>query len=375
MGADFYIYPDGLILPAIRGGQEIPPPPVFGEAEEEEGQEEKPPQTLLPGMLIRDIVSNDVYTITSIKDGRAFVSGGTPHPSNPNGEMPLPGGSYASPSGFGFDIGNGGIIRKDRSLRKDEYDRIFPELADGPGGGDGADGADGGGGGGGSATSILPDYAGAATLLLNHYDLQLDQGRLTLQEAKDQYARAFEFFSTNSNIAASNRDAVLTAAIENARLQSDNVTQQISAATNEEQARREREIAESNRQLTLQDIATERAGIAARDILPASIPGLSGISMPGVNVNGQPGPIPVNQVDLGQFFSQGLPGLSNLPAISPNPSVPFPTIGPAPQVQQPEPVPLMQQGQFPTIPGLQLPQIPNIDPFVQGLLNPQPIYI
>lgn len=104
----------------------------------------------------------------------------------------------------------------------------------------------------------------------------------------------------------------------------------------EEDSRFSRESAEASRRLGVAEEAGRRAKTMAQDVLPFLVPGATSLNLPML------GAMPLPQVNPDQLFNQGGPGdLSQLPGISPNPSVTFPGAPPLalPQVPQPTPVP------------------------------------
>ena len=148
-----------------------------------------------------------------------------------------------------------------------------------------------------------PDPLGAAGLLLDYYEQQVAQGIIP-------YNTALQEFTSN---------------LDRARAVNDDI--------------RERQIAESSRQLRLAEEAGSRARTVAQDILPRSLPGVQNISLPLI------GNVPLNQVNVDQLFNQGLPPLAQMPGIPQTPTEAYPGMLDLPQ--------------------LNLPPLPNIDQYVQ----------
>lgn len=156
---------------------------------------------------------------------------------------------------------------------------------------------------------VAPDPQGAANLLMDYYDRQVQQGLMPMEVAIKQFDADLGAYNSNLQRAEQmNRDI------------------------------RERQIAEASRQQNIQSEATSRAGIVARDIIPSMMPGnVASMNVPGFgNIQG-------SGVNIGEMFGQGLPTLAQqwaTGAIPGQEAVATPGQITAPQLPQYNPVPL-----------------------------------
>lgn len=192
---------------------------------------------------------------------------------------------------------------------------------------------DGGGDDGSSPGSpgqiILPDVIGTANAWLQYYEAQVRNGLMERTQAAEDWDRKFSELNSIIDVEISQATIDQNAAIG---------TNQATAAFDANTLRQQEEFG-------------SRAGTFVRDFLPNFQPGLQGVSIPGVSVNGQVGgALPVPQVNADQIF-----GLGSLAGAGPTAPIPVPN----PQITPFDP------SQLPNVPGFTPPPIPNIP----GLLN------
>jgi hypothetical protein len=152
-----------------------------------------------------------------------------------------------------------------------------------------------------------PDPLGVANVLLSDIRNRISAGVLQADQA----------------IAEGNQ------ALDQARLIAEEAQQRLNAEIEEENTRRQREIAEANRQLSEREIATSRGRILAQDILPHSLPGLAGIQLGSTLAPSTQIAVPGTGGVVDLFNQAGVP--SSVP-ISPNPAVDFSQTFQAPQL-------------------------------------------
>ena len=189
-----------------------------------------------------------------------------------------------------------------------------------------------------------PDPLGAANVLLNKWAQEIanSEGTFSAEKAFAEFQKDWADLQANYNVSQ-------------AGLQSQ--TDVINAAQNRGEAedRRLREEAEAQRRLNVAQEATTRARSVATEFLPNMIMGATGMNFP--LLGGGTGHAPLYSVNLDQMFNQGGVGnLANLPAISPNPAIPY-TSFTTPQLPA---LPAMPN--FPAPP--QYPQAPDISALI-----------
>ena len=150
-----------------------------------------------------------------------------------------------------------------------------------------------------------PDWGSIIDAIYTRYETEVAAGRRPRDEAVEEFNRISGMIADRINIETTQGSFDQTAS-----------GQAITRATNMEDALRLREEARTNRGVSIQQERGRRASDAATQILPYAIPGRTSINLPLI------GDMPLNNINLDQFYD--IPGLNNIPQISPKLGVPFP---------------------------------------------------
>src|SRR3990167_72145 len=150
-----------------------------------------------------------------------------------------------------------------------------------------------------------PDWGSIIDAIYMRYETEVAAGRRPRDEAVEEFNRISGMIADRINIETTQGSFDQTASV-----------QAITRATNMEDALRSREIARADRGISIQQERGRRASDAATQILPYAIPGRTSINLPLI------GDMPLNNINLDQFYD--IPGLNNIPQISPKLGVPFP---------------------------------------------------
>lgn len=246
------------------------------------------------------------------------------------------GGPVVSVTGILYQVNNKGEIQPgSRTLTADERNSLgigFGETS----------------GGAGAAQGVsAPDPIGAANVLLRQYETMVSNsnGTFTAEQAWAEFQKDWQ-------------DIVSTQDRAQAELESTATTQNLQKVIQENEDRRLREQAEADRRVQVAQEAGTR-GRAVLQQLPSTLPvpqGMSGgqINLPlGVS-------LPMNTFRFSDIFNQGGVGnLANLPAISPEPAVPY-----GPPITAPQLPPLGAMPQFPAPP--QYPAMPDLSALINA---------
>lgn len=161
-----------------------------------------------------------------------------------------------------------------------------------------------------NAGRVAPDPLGAANALLQQYSAQIAAGQLSADQAWNAFQQQFKEWEAGH---------------ETQKLE-------LEKRIKTEHYALEREVSEASRLLRTQEERGQRAKTIVQDILPSSMPGLTGLNLPML------GRVPVSQVNLSDLFGpSGGPPISQTPAgdIGGAPIGPAPSFDPLPQQTPP----------------------------------------
>lgn len=245
-------------------------------------------------------------------------------------EIPLTPGDYVTATGKHVYVDDKGKVLDSRSLTETERQTLglgfYPDE-------------EAGGSGGTVTGSRAPDPIGAANGLLQEYLARVEVGDMPRQAALQEFQAQLNALNAqldNEQIAG---QFAQNAAVYTNQAQSDFDTNML----RQQEGQVDRDVA------VAQEFGN-RAQSMVRDFLPSFVPGLTGVSLPGVGG----GPIPVPQVNPDQIY--GLAGLNQVRDITHTPTAPVPI--PTPNITPFDP------GALPQIPQYTPPPIP---PEIAGL--------
>lgn len=250
------------------------------------------------------------------------LSGWTFVPADGSGAYPVPPGfTFKNNFGVVYQTGKEGTVTDQRDLKDD-----------------------GGSGSGHVPTPYgytAPDYTGAMNgiIAMISNEIAMSNGKFDAENAIAKFQAEWDKYL--SDVAYNQANLTVN-------------TNDINAAQNraENQDRMQREINEANRRVMVAQEAGSRAKTVA-SMLPSMIPGATSMNLPLL------GNVPLSQINLGSFFSQGGAGdLNKLPGINPNPANPYSSYE-TPVLPTPGPMPTL-----PTVP-----TYPSIPPQFKDLVD------
>ena len=307
---------------------DVGPPPTFIL----EGED----TTVLPGMTIYS-PGGQAWTVIEIRDDGQVVAQTTTD-QGVTANTILPPNTYGTLSGAVIEVANDGKVFSTRTMSSSErslYNLPFSLPSDG---GDGTAGD-------GTAGGTLTDPVAFLRTMLEKIKVDIAKGEIDYANGLAQFNRWSDLVDKQQT----NQQNQITNAMTEFRFQQTSDQQKLD--TQELDVTRGLDIASERR----------RTGTTiAQDILPYSIPGATGIEIPGIagtfplhqlGTTGAPG-----QIDLNNLF--GVDALNNVPAVDFQPT-------PVPEFQTLDTIDL---GQAPIIPDIQQPDATS-DAVIQQLIN------